>query len=322
MNRLELDREWARLATHSAAEVAQALPYATAAEPAALVLRGIARYEAGDFAGAREDFDLVLSKQSENAVARLHRGLALYRLGETGAALADFTAAPIFPERQWVKRALRVFWPIHFEHPAVLEHGLAPLAPPADLQAAVEASRPEVSPSDKGRKLAARLAARGVKAYFKEDHRLALWCFENAVALDPDDRDSAANACWVGLRIGQVEKAASLIEPLIDGALETYLEKKERDVLPTPGMTAMYAWLLHERGDHRGALAVLSTMRPEGPDDYHSYIVAGLAWMLLGEDEKSSVCLDAALGDFFLDTWQQFVEPYLRKVFGWLGASA
>jgi hypothetical protein len=84
----------------------------------------------------------------------------------------------------------------------------------------------------------------------------------------------------------------------------------------------MYAWALHETGQHRGAVALLSTMRPEGPDDYHAHIIAGLSWLALDEAHKAAACLDVALGAYLLDTWQQFVEPYFEKVVLWMRTHA
>jgi tetratricopeptide (TPR) repeat protein len=284
------------------------------------LLRGIVRLERGEHAGARKDFDDVLASQPENPLARQYRGLALWHLGELELAADDLAPGTLFPQRDWTRRALRRFWPLRLEHPEILTAGIAPLTDPLPFESEIASAQALALP--RRRALARRLARRGVRAYFAKQLPLAEWCFENACRLDPDDHDAAANTCWVALRIGHADKALALLEPIIAADLEAYKDKRESHLLPTPGLLTMYAWALHETGQHRGAVALLSTMRPEGPDDYHAHIIAGLSWLALDEAHKAAACLDVALGAYLLDTWQQFVEPYFEKVVLWMRTHA
>lgn len=289
---------------------------------AARTLRGLSRTDGGDLEGAHADFTAVLERQPENPVARLHRGLVHFKLGDRKAAAADFQAGPLFPHPGWLKRALSLFWPLHFDHPEIM--GFAEPEPAGPMPLQDEASRllanPESIPSRESRALAAKMDKRAVKFYLKGKVREALRLGETAHALDPANIDYLNDMAWFLLRLGRGPEARALFEPQIEEAIAKYRERPGRDRLPHFNLLAAWAWSLHECGEHRGALAVLSTMRPQGPDDYLGHLIAALSWAMLGEDKKADLAFDKALGPFFLDTWQQFLQPFFQSLFAWLEA--
>jgi len=181
------------------------------------------------------------------------------------------------------------------------------------LQGEVDRARAAGASSALGRRTARRLQRRAVRAFYARRIPLATQLLEAACELDPEDLEARANLSLCLIHVGRPDEADHLLQPVIQRMLEN------PDGPGDPYLLVEWAWLLHERGDHAGALAVLATVRPEGPDDYQSHILAALCWTMLGDRAKADACFDTAFGSFFLDSWEVIIEPYVRRVVAWLG---
>lgn len=319
MSDLQADAAWSRLAEGDAAG---ALGLASAGEaegPQGLVLRALCRYEAGDAAGAVADLDRALQAQPVHPVARLNRGLARFRAGDAKGAAADFRQGPFFPDWEFLQRFLRVFWPLRRTCPGLAVAGLeAPAAAlPHEQEYGAWLARPE-SLAEAGRQaLAKKLSAEATRLFFR-NHRTSQLLLERALELVPDSPEYRNDLAFCQLHLAQAAEAERTLAPLIERGLQEYKEKRKREVLPHPFIVAHYAWALHDLGRHREALALLSSLRPQGYEDFGANLLAGLCWMELGERQKSRTAMHAALHAFYLDTWQMMLEPFWKKVLVWL----
>lgn len=318
-----LDALWARLAGDPSA-VAEALGGAgdDALPEAARMLRGLARLDSGDAAGACADFDAVLARDGQNAPARLHRALARFALGDAAGAAADLDGGPLFPHREWLGRFLRLFWPMQFDRPAI--HRAAwdaespgAAGPEARLAARLAAGTGPLSPGER------RAMARQLPDLFLKDRWGEAWAaVEAALGRDPADSEARAFAAFFQLNRGEWQAAAEFLDPAVEEALARFLETREEFDLPSPDLLVEYAWRLHQEGRHHEALAVLATVRPAGPDDYQAHILAAMCWTTLGRRAEADAALAACLDDYFLDSWDLVVRPFIRKVAAWLRAGA
>lgn len=315
MNSSEINALWEEMERQGGAATLERLATAGALPPPALLLRGICHLDEGAWRDAREDFDGVLAAQPENNTARLHRALTHFLLGQPRDAARDFRAGPLFPEPRFLRRFLRTFWPVRFEHPE-----MARAAQPADV--ALPAPLSESVAGKNAKALARNLNRHGVKAYVAKRRAEAAMAFEQAAQLDPSDPEHAMFHAWCLLQQGEGERARAIVEPLMERALTDYLEERPSGGVAHPHLVCEYAWALHECREHREALALLSTVRPAGPDDYWSHIIAALCWTMLEHEKNADACFDAAFGGFFLETWDQFVEPFLENVIAWLEGPA
>lgn len=315
-----IDAAWALLDAGKPEAALGALEEHASECDAGQLLRALALQEMGQHEAAVALFNALLERQPENPVARLNRGLALYALGQRADAAADFAHGPLFPSPGFLKRFLRTFWPVQFEHPELLARGFDDVPEQWPLKQRVEQFRAEpgaLSPASRG-KLARSLEQHGTTLYHKRRHALACRLFEAAWELDPEDEIIRAALSWCLLGFGFHEKARDLIEPLVAGATERYRAERRPGALPHPQIVVQWAWCLHQAGEHRPALAVLSTVRPEGPDDFGAHIVAALSWDALGETGHADRAYGPALGVYFLDTWEQFLQPFIGKTVDWL----
>ncbi|MBI5154436.1 tetratricopeptide repeat protein, partial [Candidatus Poribacteria bacterium] len=300
---LEVDRLWDSLRAGDPAAVAARLGQSESLEPATLTLRGIARLDSGDPAGAVTDLTLVLRAEPENPVARLNRALAHFHRAEFQSAVADLTAGPIFPNADFVKRFLRTFWPVQFQHPE-----LACAVPGGGASAEVAApalARFGREPISKSQALrwSGELAAAGLRLAERRNMAGAARLFVRAQELDPGDSELRMAASWALLHTGHFAEAEQTLAPIFEASLAEFERSRALESLPPQHAISQYAWALHGQGRHDEALAVCATSRPEGPDDFHAHIVAAVVWITLGEREKAEVLLDRALGSFLLDTW-------------------
>lgn len=113
------------------------------------------RFQAKDYAGARDEWNLAQKLRSGDLTSRFNRGVAHYRLGNYAAARDDFSSAGKSSDRQLQQQALYN-----------QGNSLVRLA----------------------EQNAASNAATAGKLY-----QSALDCYRKAVALKPDDRDAQAN---------------------------------------------------------------------------------------------------------------------------------
>lgn len=267
----------------------------SAGDAAAAMLRGLACYESGDPAGADRMFSAVLAQDPGNPVARLNRGLARYRLGRPADAAADLGGGPLFPGHPFLKRFLELFWPLRFAEPGML-----------GVEIPGAASGPG-GPS--------KLQKRAMRAFESGDMATATALFTAAHESAPDKPEPRVNAAFCRLHLGQSAAAADLLAPLVREGLR---ERGPGQETIDPYLVVVWAWVLHTDGNHRGALDLLSTVRPEGPDDYQAHVLAGCCWLLLDNPAAAGACFDHAFGVYFLDTWELFVKPFYRLVVRWL----
>ncbi len=278
------------------------------------VLRGLARYDSGDWAGALSDFRTVLESMPDNPVARLHCGLAAWRTGDAASALAAFRAAHPFPHHGFVLRFLEAFWPLRFEIEELRAFMPREDAPP---EPALVAQARTVSDERRAR-FAAKLNQAGMAAIERRQYALATAYARASVELTPLDEDSVALFAALSLQAGHHAEARAACERFVGHLLDTGAESQGEPQLPDSMLVSFWAMSLHEAGEHRAALAVLSRIRPEGPEDYRANLVAGLCWMMLGEKANAHDCLDAGLREFFLDSWELVVEPFIHRTMQWL----
>ena len=323
MSPKQIDAVWANLETEKPEAALEALGPEDNGPAAARLLRAIALEDQGHHEEAVAEFDAVLKLQPENPVARLNRGLALFGLDRRADAAADFSSGPLFPSPGFLKRFLRRFWPRNLEHRAILARGFDDVPSDWPLKSRVDAWRadPESLSPGKRRELARSLERRGMKLYHAKLHALACRIFEAAWELDPDDEIVSAAYSWCLLGFGFHEQARELMEPLIRSGSERYRLERTPAALPHPQIVVQWAWCLHQAGEHNEALAALSTVRPEGPDDFGAHIVAALSWDALGQPLQADGAYELALRDYFLDTWEQFLQPFIAKTVDWLRES-
>lgn len=319
MNRQEIDRAWARLGVAEAPVRPDDVISGEPGSPAERVLRGIARFEAGDARGAAEDFDAVLAVQPENAVAALHSALAVFRLGDRARAGKILDAAVLFPEHAFVARFLEVFWPLRFEH-AALRPTPGPAEAPADLPHADQyAAWRGGNGWSKARTdaLAGRMRDALRKACEKDDYERAWHLASRIRELLPDDEMAAAELALMGINTGRYAEGRCALESHLDGRLATGRDGAGFET-PAPAVLAVWALVLHETGEHRGALAVASRVRPEGPDDYCIHLVAAVSWLMLGDRAAFRRVLGEGQRAYFLDTWELILRPFVDRVRAWL----
>ncbi len=321
MDAKQIDDYWDKMTEGQGTTVARALVDTAELSPAARTLRGMARYEAGNYADSEADFTAVLELLPDSVVARLHRGLARFRLGNTTGALEDLKSGAFFPEAGFLKRFLRTFWPLRFTTPELARIEAPEPAPDTVLlnkEYQAWKAAPDSMKPGKRAALAERMSERGVKQFFGKHFGMALELFRRAGEMEPENEIYQNYISSVKLHLGQSKEALAIIEPLVRNRMDKYLETNQPDDLPTSDLLAHWAFCLHECGQHRAALAVIARVRPEGPEDFNIHLIAALCWMMLDERLKSEAAFDLALGDFFYDSWGMVIEPFTEVVMKWL----
>ncbi len=316
MNRIQLDQNW-RDMENTAGQ--RGLEACLATEPettAGQLLRGIARFDSADWKGALEDFEVVLKAEPENRVAALHCSLAAWKTGDSARALACLKNAHPFPHDGFVRRFLEVFWPLRFEEAEL--RAFMPVTDPPEIPLIARARE---APPERKASFVAKLMDAAMGAISQEEYGRALALASAAVHLAPENEDCVSIYAALSLQSGRPEQARVACEKYLEDLLANYSDSKVQALLPDSAFISFWAMSLHEAGEHRAALAVLSRVRPEGPEDYRANLVAGLCWMMMGEKNRARECLDVALGAFFLDSWELVVEPFIQRVLGWMERS-
>ena len=292
---------WDRLDSDPAA-VAETLAGEQSLPEAGLQLRGLARLDSGDAAGAHADFSAVLALDAQNVVARRHRALAAFQLGRRADSAADLEDGPLFPHQPFLARFLSLFWPLQFTEPGL--HSAA-------WRGADDASQPASA--------SRRSTVRRAPTMFLDGRWGEAWQLVRAArSQHPDDVELRALEAFLQLNRGEWQEAAEFLDPAVEAALARFLETRAEHDLPEPDLVVEYGWRLHLEGLHGPALAVLSTVRPVGPDDYQAHILSAMAWTTLGRAEPARRCLDTAFAHYFLDSWDLVVRPFHRRVVAWL----
>ncbi|CAN5448925.1 hypothetical protein BH09SUM1_BH09SUM1_06090 [soil metagenome] len=340
---------WERFEERGPEPVLAALPAHSLQTGARQTLQALALFSAGEFAAAAQAFERCIAEDGQNPVARLYLALALYQSGDPRAAGDALGRAVILPHSQWLKEFLRIFWPKRLagEMNAILNPTIQFSDPFADdyrrwkdHEADVSAEELEDEPnhgairqmasamarltSDRGklhkatRALGDRYAARAVAAYQSGKLPDAIRLFQRAREVRPLSEEITANLAYLYLLAGRGAEALPLLEAAAVRAMDKFDRAKDAELLPQPDTVVCLAWSLHEAGEHRKALELLSGIRPEGPDDWGSHFVAAVCWLMLGDEKHYSDALRAALGPYFIDTWEQLLRPFVMATGEWL----
>lgn len=118
-------------------------------------VRAERRYQSGDFAGARDSWQLALKLHDRDLISRFNRGAAHYRLGDFAAARNDFSDASTSPD-------------LHLRHQALYNQGNTLV------------------------RLAEQAAAKD-KTAADSFYRSALESYRAALVIQPTDRDTQHN---------------------------------------------------------------------------------------------------------------------------------
>lgn len=312
--RLELDRRWCRLSRGEAASVRDSfdsapLPKTAAAE----LLRGLALLDSGDPAAAAEVLRPLHAAKPENLVLRWNLALAFLRIGNHQEAHELLKDAVLFPQHDILRRALETLWPLRRTGDfAVLTFGRQSATPHSTDFARYEKCRAQAT-AGQCRRLGNRLLHAGRVAFERDEFSTATTLFQRAATILPTDPEALTSAVHLLLLHCQPAAARELLAPTVDGGLEKWATGRNPRDLPDVLTVTAWAWMLHTEGNHRDALAWLSLVEPQGPEDYGSHFVAAVCWMELGEHDKFRQALQFALGPFFLDTWLSFLRPMLLQ---------
>lgn len=283
--------------------------------------------EEGRHGEAIDRFLHVLGREPENPVARQFLLFSLFaegRVEEAGKFLLP-GASPVFPHSAFLLKFLRTFWPLRFTTElGAPEPGHELPESPADK---VEAEAERLLSSDSAgtpaaRRRAAKIQHRAVARFRSGDRKTAHRYFCWAHRLAPDDPLIAAHHGYLSLLMGNSERALAVLEPLVEGSLERFDASRKGTDLPLPDLLVAFAWALHDQGRHGEALRVLSAVHPEGPDDYAAHFVATVCWIMLDEEIASRRAFELVTGSFFIDTWEQILQPFLTRTGEWLSAGA
>jgi tetratricopeptide (TPR) repeat protein len=323
----QLDALWNRLHAGEPGAVLDALAAHDATRPPALTLRALARLGVADWSGALADLEAVLAAQPENAVAALHRVFPLHHLGRHAEAAALLRGgAVLMPHRDFLAQFVETFWPLHFttalgapraEVPAAL------LAPPQDPAPGIEPtgnpilalSRVLIALGSAGGRAALarqreanRRAAGGIRAYMAGDLGAALDHLARAHRAEPANEGTAANLAFALLAANQPAAALDVVLPhLAEAALP--------DTIVSAGRA------LHHLGRQEEALRLLAVVEAEGPEDYYAHFARATCLLAQGNPAWRPM-LDTALDGYFIDTWEQMLVPFIRRVADWMADGA
>lgn len=342
---LKIDQYWEQLESGHHGEVLANIGEVSASSPPVLrTLAAMAHLAAGNAELAEALFSGVLKVEPENPVARSYGALALFQLGRDGDAGKRMEEAPPFPHQRFIRKFLETFWPLTFT--TSLGHPMRPEGLSKDDPHAVEFGRwrthaasidadllerqgsvmEQVSEfvTARGRlhrstrKLAGKYDSLGVAAWHRQDVWRSIYFFERGHTIRPAHEQIATNLAFVQLTAGLSNEAVATLSPVMERNIAAYEVRKNVEELPDPETVVVFARAKHQSGEHREALALLATVQPEGPEDYGAHIVAALCWLMLGETENFRRALDVALNDYFIDTWEQYLAPFMLGVGRWL----
>ncbi len=337
---------WARLEAGDAAGVAAELGSLPDDVPVVfLTLKGRALLESGDPVSASAVFDKVLERDPENPVAQLFLVLALFEEGndrEAGDLL--MRRAILHPHRGFLQRFVRLFWPLRFssslgrapvqqiavdpEDPFEKQyHAVKGETPPEQekptssesiRQVAREALTTPGRRAARRRALADRYLRRGAREFSRGRLETTRLLFARALELRPRHEVTVAHYAYIQWVLGQPETGLRVLEPFVRDAVAAYDAHSDPDRLPGPDTLVCYAWCLHELGRFDDALRVLALVQPEGPEDYGAWFLAAVSWLMLGRHEEFAEAFRFASTDFFIDTWEQLLRPFVLRVGTWL----
>ncbi|MCC6547393.1 hypothetical protein IT570_09520 [Candidatus Sumerlaeota bacterium] len=326
-------------------------------QPPALLLRGIAHLDSGDAAQAVHDLRAVLAKEPSNPVAPLYLALALFANGETADAALNLPppGGVIFPQHALLVRFIRIFWPLRFTTTLglrLLDDDSRAVADPFQseydqwvaMRDSVNAERLELLEkadtvgesaravgeaikgltSDDGgghrfiRKLGDKYHARAIREYHRGHKALASLLFQRAHELRPRNELYATHFASLQMLHGDAAAGEAALKPFLLRAIEQFDATRKTDVLPAIDAVIAYAWCLHDLDQQEEALRVLSLITPEGPEDLGAHFLAAVCWLRLGNEANYREAMRECLRHYFIDSWEQIIQPFVVRVQGWL----
>lgn len=320
MNSPAIDLAWQRLGTPDVLARPDSVLPAEPSTPVERTLRALARFDGGNFAGAAEDFAAVLALQPENPVASLHAALCAFRLGDRARALALLDGTALFPEHTFIARFLETFWPLRFEHAALRPSpGPAEKAAPLPREAAWAEWKADGATWSKAKVegLASSLRADIRRLCAKDDYEPAWHLSLRALELQPGDEGAVAEHALLAINTGRYAEGRAAIERHVEDRMAAGRAAAAFEP-PAPSTLSIWALAMHETGEHRGALAATSRIRPEGPEDFCAHFVAAVSWLMLGDRAAFRRTLAEGMAGHFLDTWELIVRPYMDRVRTWM----
>lgn len=316
LNAPDLDSLWLRVEDGDGAGPRAALEALAAPVCAEQLLRALARADDGDWAGARRDLEAVSAAEPANPVARLNLALALYHTGEARRAAQLWKAGPFFPQPAYLRRYLRTFWALRLSTPEICRAGVPAVPDNWPLRGDVEAWRAQAAGKPNAA-LAHRLAVAAEKAYWGDEMLLAERLLEAAAEVDASEASYGVSLCQAQWQLGRGIEVRQRLEPIAEKEIARAHAANTPMTEAAPEVLSLWAATLLTTGEPRAALAVLSRVRPFGPDDYFAHVLAGLAWTTLGDHAKARAAYEPAFSTYLHDTWHRFLEPFTKNVTAW-----
>ncbi len=287
--------------------------------PVVGTLRGLTLYHAKEFGKAIEALEKVIEVEPENPVANLYIGLSLFaehRAAEAGLWFEE--KCLMFPHRQFLADFIEVLWPLRF---------LTNLREKVPADADLEESRsthdligklpdPESMSRGSRKRQAEKLIKQGSKQYLKDNRESAFRYFSKAWQFDDSNKQAMVFHCFSLMSEGRFEEAESFITPKVERVFEKDPDISAEEI--DPDLLMCYAWVLHELEDYKRSLQVISIITPEGPEDFGAYFLASVNWLMLDDLEKFHRCFEISMTEYFIDTWELTVRPFLRSAISWM----
>ncbi|MEO8376048.1 MAG: tetratricopeptide repeat protein [Candidatus Sumerlaeota bacterium] len=355
---VQIDQLWTRLEEGRGAEALTELQGMGDALPLpATLLRGIAALDAGDATSALVDLRAVIATDPSNPVAPLYLALALFADGQVKEA-ANWLPPPggvVFPQHAFLIRFIRIFWPLRFTGSLGLrlldgnsEADADPFASEYDrwlaMRDTVNVERLEllekadtvsesaravgeavksVTSADGGehrfvRTLGDKYHNRALKEYHKGRKAFASMLFQRANELRPHNELYATHFASLRMLQGDAAAGHAALRPFLLRGVDEFDKTRKAEALPAMDTLIAYAWCLHDLDQQEEALRILSLISPEGPEDLGAHFLAAVCWLRLGDDEKYRTAMQECLRHYFIDSWEQIIQPFVVRIREWL----
>ncbi|MCC7391857.1 hypothetical protein IT571_05810 [Candidatus Sumerlaeota bacterium] len=357
----EIDRLWRRLEEGDAAGILAALNEREGAlSPPALLLRGIAAMDAGAMDAAFRDLQSVLALEPSNPVAPLYLALVHFARGNVADAARNLPppGGVVFPQHAFLIRFIRLFWPLRFTSSLglqLLDEDSAVNADPfaaeydrwVAMRGSVDAERLEllekadtlgesakamgeavkgIAGTDGGghrfvRRLGDKYHARAIREYHAGRKAMAALLFRRAHELRPLNELYATHFASLSMLQGDAATGVAALTPFLLRGVSEFDRTRKAEALPAMDTVVAYAWCLHDMDRQEEALQVLSLISPEGPEDLGAHFLAAVCWLRLGNEENFRAAMNECLRHYFIDGWEQIIQPFIQRVRRWLEES-
>lgn len=316
--------DWARTALRDG-HAAEALEHWRAAgcpaenDPAFAVVVALLEAERGDWNSVLARCQKILGVCADNPLAGGLAGLAAYHTGNPGEAVRRFRSHGLFAAFPLVRLFLWTFAEEVYRQPwkypwpggeGGRDAGEKSAGGGADATCndGGAVGRPGLwKQLARGGGVGAGARCRALlveadQALRRNDLPHALACFRQASTEDPRHWMSRMAVGFCLLELGRIEEGADILFALLG------------DHPDLPPVLSATAWACHALGRTDEALDLLETLQPAGPDDWGIYYLGALCLRAKGQTHEADVLLRQALGPYFLDTWEQYVQPLFQRV--------